>query len=857
MSIRTHDGPPGALHTRVMTNVPPPSPAEELRRLDQELLRLDAHRARLLHRRAWLLHLLAAPAAPPPGPGVPGPVAAPQPGPSAQNVLLALGGVLLAVAALAFTLIGWGQLGIAGRSAALGLVTAAALAVPALLVRRGLVATAEAVAVLGLVLTTLDVYALRQVAFADADGTAYTAAASAVLALVWGAYGVFLPRLRTPLPAALLVAQLPLPLWALSQATTALPVLWALLATAALNTPLALRHRSRKPAPAAPPRPGTPAPHQVPAPAGGTLAHPATGAPFAGPGPAGSASAGVPRPVGAVGVLAAVLAWVTGAAALLGALSLSSLTGSPADALPSCALLLAGGVLALAASLRRPQAASAVVAGLAVVAAAGGLLRPALPLAWTVPLYLACALALPAVAARSVRLPRPVRRGLALSSAAVTTGAVLTTLPALALTLLSGPLSRPAAPWRGLPAGFRAVPAGGDTWDLPWRAMSTAPLILLASAAALALFHRRRPHAASAAGTVLLAAGGLLLVPVALDLPYAAGLALFVVVTAAALASAVFSPAASHAALATGAVVSVAGALLALAGRGATFAVLGALLLLWLATALRATAPAVRSVSAVACVAYAMALACASGAALGLPARHTALLALAVPALVALLAVRVRSVPMEIAGAVSALVPLVLAAGHLPTLSLVLALCGVVAAGTAVREERRAVGWAAGGLFVAATWSRLAASEIAAPEAYTVPASVLALVVGVLRRRRDPRASSWLAYGPGLSMTLVPSLIAAWADPHWQRPLLLGVAALAVTLLGARYRLGAPLLLGAVVLSLVSLHELAPYAVQVVGVLPRWLPPALAGMLLLAVGATYEQRLREARRLRERIGRLT
>ncbi|MFJ4877524.1 SCO7613 C-terminal domain-containing membrane protein [Streptomyces sp. NPDC088745] len=842
-----------------MTNVPPPPPAEELRRLDQELLRLDARRAQLLHRRAWLLHLLATPAAPPPAPGVPGPVATTQPGPSAQNVLLALGGVLLAVAALAFTLIGWGQLGIAGRSAALGLVTAAALAVPALLVRRGLVATAEAVAVLGLVLTTLDVYALRQVAFADADGTAYTAAASAVLALVWGGYGVFLPRLRTPLPAALLVAQLPLPLWALSQSATALPVLWALLVTAALNTPLALRRLSRSPAPSTPSRPGTPPSPQTPAPAGGTPAPPAPGAPSAGPGTAGSAPVGVPRPVGAVGVLAAGLAWVTGAAALLGALSLSSLAGSPADAAPSCALLLAGGVLALAASLRRPQAASAAAAGLAAVAAAGGLLRPALPLAWTAPLYLACALALPAVAARSVRLPRPVRHGLALSSAAVTSGAVLTTLPALTLTLLSGPLSRPAAPWRGLPAGFRAVPAGGDAWDLPWQAMSTAPLILLASAAALALFHRRRPRPASAVGAVLLAAGALLLVPVALDLPYAAGLALFVVVTAAALASAVFSSsaAASHAALATGAVVSVASALLALAGRGATFAVLGALLLLWLATALRATAPAVRSVSAVACVVHATALACASGAALGLPARHTALLALAVPALVALLAVRVRSVPMEIAGAVSALVPLVLAAGHLPTLSLVLALCGAVAAGTAVREERRAAGWAAGGLFVAATWSRLAASEIAAPEAYTVPASVLALAVGVLRRRRDPRASSWLAYGPGLSMTLVPSLVAAWADAHWQRPLLLGVAALVVTLLGARYRLGAPLLLGAVVLSLVSLHELAPYAVQVVGVLPRWLPPALAGMLLLAVGATYEQRLREARRLRERIGRLT
>ncbi|GHA38298.1 hypothetical protein GCM10010329_71800 [Streptomyces spiroverticillatus] len=820
-----------------MTNVPPLAPAEELRRLDQELLRLDAHRAQLLRRRAWLLHLLHSPVPPPPGPAAPAGNVAPQPGPSAQNVLLTLGGILLAVAALAFTLVGWGQLGIAGRSAVLALVTAAALAAPALLIRRGLVATAESVAVLGLVLTMLDAYALHQVAFPDADGTAYTAAASTALAVLWASYGLLLPRLRTPLPAALLLAQLPLPLYALSHSTTPTPVLWALLTTAALDTLLALRKLPHR-APAATPHP----------------AAPAGGGPTGAPAPA----AAIAPPFAALRVLAAVLAWAAGSAVLLTALFLSPFAGSPADALTSCALLLAGGVLALGASLRRPQVATAVVAGLAVTAAVGGLLRPALPLAWTVPLYLACALALLAAVAAASRLSRPVRHGLAWSSAAVTTGAVLSTLPALMLTLMSAPLSALAATWQGLPGTFRSILADGEEWALPWEAMSTAPLILLASAAALALFHRRRPHPASAVGTVLLTAAALLAVPVALNLPYVVGLALYVVVaaTALALAARTAPSASSHAALATGAVVSVTVSFLALASRGTTFAVLGALLLLGLVLTVRTQASLVRALGVVSCVVHAMALACASGAALGLPAQHTALLALAVPALVALLAVRVRSVPLEIAGAVSGLVPPVLAAAHLPTFSLVLALCGVIAAGTAVRPERRAVGWAAGGLFVAATWARLAASEVADPEAYTIPASILALTVGVLRRRRDPQASSWLAYGAGLSMTLVPSLIAAWADTHWQRPLLLGVAALVVTLLGARFRLGAPLLLGAVVLSLVSLHELAPYAVQVVDALPRWLPPALAGMLLLAVGATYEQRLRDARRLRERIGRL-
>ncbi|MBT2472281.1 hypothetical protein J7E97_31605, partial [Streptomyces sp. ISL-66] len=166
-------------------------------------------------------------------------------------------------------------------------------------------------------------------------------------------------------------------------------------------------------------------------------------------------------------------------------------------------------------------------------------------------------------------------------------------------------------------------------------------------------------------------------------------------------------------------------------------------------------------------------------------------------------------------------------------------------------------GWAAGALFLGATWVRLAASDVTVPEAYTLPVTALALAVGFVRRRRDPLAASWTAYGPGLAATLLPSTVAVWGDPHWVRPLLLGGAALAVTLAGARRRLRAPLLLGGATLVAVAAHELTPYVVQVVDALPRWLPPALAGVLLLVVGATYEKRLRDARRLREVIGRLT
>lgn len=170
-----------------MTPLPPP--AEELRLLDAELRQLDSRRAVLLHRRAWLVHLLQPRPAPiaPPSPPARRPEAT---APGVQNVLLILGGVLLTVAAVAFTLVSWGRLGIVGRSAVLGAVTLAALGSPMLLLRRGLRSTAESLAGLGLVLTVLDAYALHTVALPDTDGVGYAALASATLAVGWAAYGL-------------------------------------------------------------------------------------------------------------------------------------------------------------------------------------------------------------------------------------------------------------------------------------------------------------------------------------------------------------------------------------------------------------------------------------------------------------------------------------------------------------------------------------------------------------------------------------------------------------------------------------------------------------------------------------------
>ncbi|MFE3637795.1 hypothetical protein [Streptomyces sp. NPDC059168] len=226
-----------------MTHVPPP--AEELRLIDAELWQLDARRVQLLARRAWLVGRL--PQIPQPAPLPPGFPPVPHrheaTGPRAQNVLLLLGGLLLTIAAIAFTLVSWGNLGIGGRSIVLGAVTMVALAAPLPLLGRGLRSTAEAVTGLALALTVLDAYALHAAVLTGVDARAYAAGASAVLAAVWSGYGL-LPRakaLRLPLPAALSAAQLPLLLGVLAADAGPYGISGALLVTAACDTLVALR----------------------------------------------------------------------------------------------------------------------------------------------------------------------------------------------------------------------------------------------------------------------------------------------------------------------------------------------------------------------------------------------------------------------------------------------------------------------------------------------------------------------------------------------------------------------------------------------------------------------------------------
>jgi hypothetical protein len=170
-----------------------------------------------------------------------------------------------------------------------------------------------------------------------------------------------------------------------------------------------------------------------------------------------------------------------------------------------------------------------------------------------------------------------------------------------------------------------------------------------------------------------------------------------------------------------------------------------------------------------------------------------------------------------------------------------LAVVGAAAAGYAVVSGRREVGALAVADLVLAAWISLAGAGVDTPEAYTLPAAAGLLLVALPRIRAA--APSWSAEGAGLGVALAPSAVVVVAEPTALRLVLVVLAAGAVTVAGTLLHRRAPFVTGATALGFLAVGLLGPDAV----VLPRWLTLGTVGLLLLVVGATYEQRRRQAR----------
>ncbi len=85
----------------------------------------------------------------------------------------------------------------------------------------------------------------------------------------------------------------------------------------------------------------------------------------------------------------------------------------------------------------------------------------------------------------------------------------------------------------------------------------------------------------------------------------------------------------------------------------------------------------------------------------------------------------------------------------------------------------------------------------------------------------------------------------ALADPTELRALLLGLGAVAALALGIRFDWQAPFVFGAVIITLLVLFNIGPYA----NAAPRVVLIAAVSAVLLGFGITWEDRVRDGRKL--------
>ncbi|SDN83481.1 DUF2157 domain-containing protein [Geodermatophilus sp. DSM 45219] len=170
-----------------------------------------------------------------------------------------------------------------------------------------------------------------------------------------------------------------------------------------------------------------------------------------------------------------------------------------------------------------------------------------------------------------------------------------------------------------------------------------------------------------------------------------------------------------------------------------------------------------------------------------------------------------------------------------------LAIAGAAGGAYALVVHRRDVAVLAVADLVVASWVAAGGAQVQTPEVYTLPAAAGLLLLALPRLRSGQR--SWAAEGAAVATALVPSALVVVAEPSALRLVLVVVAAGALTVAGTLTHRQAPFVVGAASLAFVVLGRLTPYAPLV----PRWLTLAVVGLLLLALGATYERRRQQTR----------
>ncbi len=217
-----------------------------------------------------------------------------------------------------------------------------------------------------------------------------------------------------------------------------------------------------------------------------------------------------------------------------------------------------------------------------------------------------------------------------------------------------------------------------------------------------------------------------------------------------------------------------------------------------------------------------------------------------------------ETITVEASGYAGAVLGLLLAARSLPHLAVFTCAWGAVLGVAATKPDRprlyrSTLIWLGAAHEVVAWWLLMHLGNVGVPEAYTLAVAVVALITGYVEVRRHPDLSSWTAYGVALLAGFLPSLaiVLSTGQTPLRRALLIVFAAATVAG-GAWRRQQAPVVIGAGVLIVAALHELAVLSTAAL----LWTIMALVGAALVALGANFEKRRLDIMRLRGALGRL-
>lgn len=206
---------------------------------------------------------------------------------------------------------------------------------------------------------------------------------------------------------------------------------------------------------------------------------------------------------------------------------------------------------------------------------------------------------------------------------------------------------------------------------------------------------------------------------------------------------------------------------------------------------------------------------------------------------------RPASRPVEVAAALGLFVALVDSGGPAEiAVRWTVAGAGLIAL-SFVAPGRRWLVWPGVGALVVAYVSLIIDSGFSFVEAYTLPLGAAGLATGFVLTSRKPDLGTWTLLGPGLALALLPSVPQSLAEPTGLRALLLGAGALGVLTIGTRRGWQAPFVAGASILVVLVLFNIGPYA----NAAPRVVLIAAVSAALLGVGITWEDRVRDGRKL--------